>query len=148
MTWADVSLSELPFPHVLNDVITLLSFKVHSSMCYESTSECLLPKTCTKTTLAPSGGYGNVSQCETELLCGTSQAHRFTWMAGLQRPFANLTEWGQRFMATPNPLEMLGDFLLVLTPNKKQFPLFKRYFLSLFWKFSGFGFTFSFCFSN
>lgn len=48
-------------------------------------------------------------------------------MAGLGRLFANLAEWGQRFMATPRPVEMLGAFLLVFTPNKKQFPLFKRH---------------------
>lgn len=34
-------------------------------------------------------------------------------------------EWGQRFMATLEVLEMLGAFLLVFTPNKKQFPLLK-----------------------
>lgn len=57
---------------------------------------------------------------------GTSRAQCFAWMAGFGRLFANLAEWGQRFMATPGPLEMLGAFLLVFTPNKKQFPLFKR----------------------
>jgi hypothetical protein len=31
-------------------------------------------------------------------------------------------------MATLGPLEMLGAFLLVFTPNKKQFPLFQRAF--------------------
>ena len=40
------------------------------------------------------------------------------WRAG-ERLFANLTEWGQRFMATPRTLGMLGAFLLVFTPNKK-----------------------------
>lgn len=40
------------------------------------------------------------------------------WRAG-GRLFANLTEWGQRFMATPRTLGMLGAFLLVFTPNKK-----------------------------
>lgn len=34
-------------------------------------------------------------------------------------------EWGQQFMATLEVLEMLGAFLLVFTPNKKQFPLLK-----------------------
>lgn len=34
-------------------------------------------------------------------------------------------EWGQQFRATLEVLEMLGAFLLVFTPNKKQFPLLK-----------------------
>lgn len=57
-------------------------------------------------------------------VCGTSQTQRFAWKAGSGRWLANLTEWGQRFTATPRPLERLGVFLLVFTPNKKQFPLF------------------------
>lgn len=56
-----------------------------------------------------------------------AQVQYFAWMAGFGRLFANLTEWGQQFVATPRPLEMLGAFLLVFTPNKKQFPLFKRH---------------------
>lgn len=39
-------------------------------------------------------------------------------------------EWGQQFMATLEFLKMLGAFLLVFTPNKKQFPLFKGLLLS------------------
>lgn len=49
----------------------------------------------------------------------------------LGRTFANLIDWGQQFMATLRPMEMLGAFLLVLTPNKKQFPLFKGLFFFL-----------------
>lgn len=47
------------------------------------------------------------------------------------RPFANLIEWGQQFIASLGPLEMLGAFLLVFTPNKKQFPLLKGFFFWL-----------------
>lgn len=80
-------------------------------------------------------------------VCGTSQAQCFAWMAGLGRLFANLAEWGQRFMATPGPLEMLGAFLLVFTPNKKQFPLFKRQiFFFCFGRLVGFGVCLVFAF--
>lgn len=73
-------------------------------------------------------GYGNIPRCDvSEAVHGTSRAQRFPWTEGLGRLFANLTEWGQRFMATPRPLEMLGALMLVFTPNKKQFPLFKRH---------------------
>lgn len=126
MTGAKDSLSELQF-HFSNDVITLSSLKAHTSLFSESPNECFLQRTCTNTTLAPSEGYGNIPQRDVrgKAVHGTSQAQRFAWMAGLGRLFANLTEWGQRFMATPGPLERLGAFLLVFTPNKKQFPLFK-----------------------
>lgn len=49
----------------------------------------------------------------------------FCSVGALGRPVANLMEWGQQFMATLEVLEMLGAFLLVFTPNKKQFPLLK-----------------------
>lgn len=97
-------------------MITLLSVKAHPSLFSESTNECFSQRTCTKTTLAPSGGYGNISQRDMrgKAVRGTSQAQRFAWMAGLGRLFANLTEWGQRFVATPRPLEMLGAFFVGL----------------------------------
>lgn len=115
---AEDSLSELQFPRFTSDLITLfIVLQVHSSSFSESTSERLSQETCTKTSLAPSDGYGNVCQCETELFCGTSQAHRFAWMAGSGRPFANLTEWGQRFMATPNPAKIFCWFLHLIKSN-------------------------------
>lgn len=87
------------------------------------------------------GRYGNIFRCDvSKAVHGTSQVQCFAWMVGLGRLFANLTEWGQQFMATPRPLEMLGGFLLVFTPNKKQFPLFKRHIFFCFGRLVDFSF--------
>ena len=119
---ANDSLFELQFPRFSNDVITRLSLK--STPAYFINVPMNVPYTrlqCPlhKTTPAPCGGYRNISGCDGRRGCFMAQAQGFAWMAGWGRLFANLTEWGQRFMATPRTLGMLGAFLLVFTPNKK-----------------------------
>ena len=112
---ANDSLFELQFPRFSNDVITRLSLKstpayfINVPMNVPYTRPHQHPVEDIETSLDVMEGEA-VSWHKLKVLLG--------WRAG-GRLFANLTEWGQRFMATPRTLGMLGAFLLVFTPNKK-----------------------------